>query len=95
MLLGSDACHRVISVLWVGDMLVFVTLGTVGVCETLLLYFLWHAWRTRESREHVSDRTVELGVLRRVRAPEMQAESIAATSLHPFAPRPVVNEALT
>ena len=49
MLLGTSYCHRVISVLWVGDTFVFVTLGTVGVCEALVIWRLWRLWCSRES----------------------------------------------
>src|ERR1700691_42409 len=49
MLLGTSYCHRVISALCVGDTFVFVTLGTVGVCEVLVIWFLWRLWYSRES----------------------------------------------
>ena len=47
MYLGANYCHQVIRFLNVGDTLVFTTLGAVAVGETLLLWFLVHAWRTR------------------------------------------------
>jgi hypothetical protein len=56
MLLGAGYCHRVISALCVGDTFVFVTLGTVGVCEVLVIRFLWRLWCSRESASIGHDR---------------------------------------
>lgn len=82
MLLGSGYCHRVISVLWVGDTLVFVTLGTVGVCEALLISFLVRVWRSRDSyptrpaRLHTSTKPA-------VRAIEVATDAVPSLAFRP------------
>lgn len=51
MQLGPRVCHELISTLNVGDTLIVATLGMIAVCETLLIWFLVHAWQTRERRQ--------------------------------------------
>jgi len=96
MLLGPHYCHRVISVLWVGDTLVFVTLGTVGVCEILIVWFLIRAWRTRGPTTARSARVhVSLGPPARSLVIDGGLEHLAATAFHPTLPLAPAGEALT
>jgi hypothetical protein len=97
MYLGARECHRLISLLWVGETLPLALLATISIAEVLLGLFLWRAWQTRARTRPIRAVSAEvtersLRLLVSAAAPESQDISRARHGAGPVA---VPSEALT